>query len=170
MGRAEGLSRPPLRLHRANALEEQLKEQELRACEMALEEARRHRELLCKMERERSIEVESLQARWGAGPQQPPRPGRGLSGNGPGFREGKTHVRNAVTLLRIRIRRQTLPDVVLSLSQSTVSPSEHQSFLRLDGSPFLLTCSYEPLKSGEVGGNRTWVCTPCRKRAVKARE
>uniref|UniRef100_G1LKM7 Rab11 family-interacting protein 3 n=1 Tax=Ailuropoda melanoleuca TaxID=9646 RepID=G1LKM7_AILME len=50
-------------VHRANALEEQLKEQELRACEMALEEARRHRELLCKMERERSIEVESLQAR-----------------------------------------------------------------------------------------------------------
>lgn len=63
-GRAEGLS-PPLHLHRANALEEQLKEQELRACEMALEEARRHRELVCKMERERSIEVESLQARWG---------------------------------------------------------------------------------------------------------
>nr|XP_055195792.1 rab11 family-interacting protein 3 [Nyctereutes procyonoides] len=50
-------------VHRANALEEQLKEQELRACEMALEEARRHRELVCKMERERSIEVESLQAR-----------------------------------------------------------------------------------------------------------
>ncbi|XP_047568907.1 rab11 family-interacting protein 3 isoform X4 [Lutra lutra] len=50
-------------VHRANALEEQLKEQELRACEVALEEARRHRELLCKMERERSIEVESLQAR-----------------------------------------------------------------------------------------------------------
>uniref|UniRef100_A0A8C9KEH6 RAB11 family interacting protein 3 n=1 Tax=Panthera tigris altaica TaxID=74533 RepID=A0A8C9KEH6_PANTA len=47
----------------ANALEEQLKEQELRACEMALEEARRHRELVCRMERERSIEVESLQAR-----------------------------------------------------------------------------------------------------------
>uniref|UniRef100_A0A8P0PFI8 Rab11 family-interacting protein 3 n=1 Tax=Canis lupus familiaris TaxID=9615 RepID=A0A8P0PFI8_CANLF len=50
-------------VHRANALEEQLKEQELRACEMALEEARRHRELVCKLERERSIEVESLQAR-----------------------------------------------------------------------------------------------------------
>ncbi|XP_064448296.1 rab11 family-interacting protein 3 isoform X4 [Mirounga angustirostris] len=50
-------------VHRANALEEQLKEQELRACEMALEETRRHRELVCKMERERSIEVESLQAR-----------------------------------------------------------------------------------------------------------
>lgn len=33
---------------------------------MALEEARRHRELVCKLERERSIEVESLQARWGA--------------------------------------------------------------------------------------------------------
>ncbi|XP_045849721.1 rab11 family-interacting protein 3 isoform X2 [Meles meles] len=50
-------------VHRANALEEQLKEQELRACEVALEEARRHRELVCRMERERSIEVESLQAR-----------------------------------------------------------------------------------------------------------
>ncbi|XP_039102707.1 rab11 family-interacting protein 3 [Hyaena hyaena] len=50
-------------VHRANALEEQLKEQELRACETALQEARRHRELVCKMERERSLEVESLQAR-----------------------------------------------------------------------------------------------------------
>lgn len=87
MERAEGLLPPPLRLHRANALEEQLKEQELRACEMALEEARRHRELLCKMERERSIEVESLQARWGAQPQQLPRPGSLPSGNGAGFRE-----------------------------------------------------------------------------------
>ncbi|XP_059548513.1 rab11 family-interacting protein 3 isoform X4 [Myotis daubentonii] len=50
-------------VHRANALEEQLKEQELRACEAALEEARKQKELLCKMEREKSIEIESLQAR-----------------------------------------------------------------------------------------------------------
>ncbi|XP_008577399.1 PREDICTED: rab11 family-interacting protein 3 isoform X1 [Galeopterus variegatus] len=50
-------------VHRANALEEQLKEQELRACEMVLEETRRQRELLCKMEREKTIEIENLQAR-----------------------------------------------------------------------------------------------------------
>uniref|UniRef100_A0A2K6BPR4 RAB11 family interacting protein 3 n=1 Tax=Macaca nemestrina TaxID=9545 RepID=A0A2K6BPR4_MACNE len=50
-------------LSRANALEEQLKEQELRACEMVLEETRRQKELLCKMEREKSIEIENLQAR-----------------------------------------------------------------------------------------------------------
>ncbi|XP_073884527.1 rab11 family-interacting protein 3 isoform X3 [Macaca fascicularis] len=50
-------------VHRANALEEQLKEQELRACEMVLEETRRQKELLCKMEREKSIEIENLQAR-----------------------------------------------------------------------------------------------------------
>ena len=42
---------------RANALEEQLKEQELRACEMVLEETRKQKELLCKMEREKSIEI-----------------------------------------------------------------------------------------------------------------
>lgn len=72
-------------LHRANALEEQLKEQELRACEVALEEARRHRELVCKMERERSIEVESLQARWAAA-----RGGSGLQ------RPGRSHARKAV--------------------------------------------------------------------------
>ncbi|XP_058426468.1 rab11 family-interacting protein 3 isoform X1 [Diceros bicornis minor] len=50
-------------VHRANALEEQLKEQELRACEMVLEETRRQKDLLCKMEREKSIEIENLQAR-----------------------------------------------------------------------------------------------------------
>nr|XP_058141555.1 rab11 family-interacting protein 3 isoform X3 [Dasypus novemcinctus] len=50
-------------VHRANALEEQLKEQELRASSRALEEARRQKELLCRLERERSIEVENLQAR-----------------------------------------------------------------------------------------------------------
>lgn len=50
-------------VHRANALEEQLKEQELRACEMVLEETRKQKELLCKMEREKSIEIENLQTR-----------------------------------------------------------------------------------------------------------
>ncbi|XP_076998436.1 rab11 family-interacting protein 3 isoform X3 [Tamandua tetradactyla] len=50
-------------VHRANALEEQLKEQELRASARVLEEARKQKELLCKVERERSIEVENLQAR-----------------------------------------------------------------------------------------------------------
>ncbi|XP_074179031.1 rab11 family-interacting protein 3 isoform X3 [Rhinolophus sinicus] len=50
-------------VHRANALEEQLKEQELRACEMVMEETRKQKELLCKMEREKSIEIENLQAR-----------------------------------------------------------------------------------------------------------
>ncbi|XP_043823035.1 rab11 family-interacting protein 3 isoform X2 [Dromiciops gliroides] len=50
-------------VHRANALEEQLKEQELRADEMILEEIRKQKELLCKMEREKSIEIENLQAR-----------------------------------------------------------------------------------------------------------
>ncbi|XP_037363741.1 rab11 family-interacting protein 3 [Talpa occidentalis] len=50
-------------VHRANALEEQLKEQELRACEAALEGTRRQKELLCRMEREKSIEIENLQAR-----------------------------------------------------------------------------------------------------------
>lgn len=60
--RAESLT-SSLGLHRANALEEQLKEQELRACEMVLEETRKQKELLCKMEREKSIEIENLQAR-----------------------------------------------------------------------------------------------------------
>ncbi|KAM6054622.1 rab11 family-interacting protein 3 isoform 1-T1 [Chlamydotis macqueenii] len=50
-------------VHRANALEEQLKEQELRADQTLLEEIRKQRELLSKMEREKSIEIETLQAR-----------------------------------------------------------------------------------------------------------
>ncbi|NXW38560.1 RFIP3 protein, partial [Phaetusa simplex] len=55
------LSLSPLR--RANALEEQLKEQELRADQTLLEEIKKQRELLSKMEREKSIEIENLQAR-----------------------------------------------------------------------------------------------------------
>uniref|UniRef100_H9G6K3 FIP-RBD domain-containing protein n=1 Tax=Anolis carolinensis TaxID=28377 RepID=H9G6K3_ANOCA len=50
-------------LVRANALEEQLKEQELKSDEVLMEEVRKQRELLCKMEREKSIEIENLQAR-----------------------------------------------------------------------------------------------------------
>ncbi|XP_044289518.1 rab11 family-interacting protein 3 isoform X2 [Varanus komodoensis] len=50
-------------VHRANALEEQLKEQELRSDEVLVEEVRRQRELLSKTEREKSIEIENLQAR-----------------------------------------------------------------------------------------------------------
>lgn len=52
-------------VHRANALEEQLKEQELRADQTLLEEIKKQREMLSKMEREKSIEIENLQARWG---------------------------------------------------------------------------------------------------------
>ncbi|XP_062998979.1 rab11 family-interacting protein 3 [Elgaria multicarinata webbii] len=51
-------------VHRANALEEQLKEQELKSDEVLMEEIRRQRELLSKMEREKSIEIENLQARF----------------------------------------------------------------------------------------------------------
>ncbi|NWU14547.1 RFIP3 protein, partial [Cephalopterus ornatus] len=50
-------------VHRANALEEQLKDQELRADQTLLEEIKKQRELLSKMEREKSIEIENLQAR-----------------------------------------------------------------------------------------------------------
>ncbi|XP_033908170.2 rab11 family-interacting protein 3-like isoform X2 [Acipenser ruthenus] len=50
-------------VHRANALEEQLKEQESRSEEALLTEIRRQKEVLCKVERERSIEIENLQAR-----------------------------------------------------------------------------------------------------------
>ncbi|XP_072838712.2 rab11 family-interacting protein 3 isoform X3 [Pogona vitticeps] len=50
-------------VHRANALEEQLKEQELKSDEILMDEIRRQRELLGKIEREKSIEIENLQAR-----------------------------------------------------------------------------------------------------------
>ncbi|XP_061455319.1 rab11 family-interacting protein 3 isoform X3 [Rhineura floridana] len=50
-------------VHRANALEEQLKEQELQSDQALMEEIRKQREMLSKMEREKSIEVENLQAR-----------------------------------------------------------------------------------------------------------
>ncbi|KAK9393255.1 Rab11fip3: Rab11 family-interacting protein 3 [Crotalus adamanteus] len=49
-------------VHRANALEEQLKEQEMKSDEILMEEIRKHRDLLSRMEREKSMEIENLQA------------------------------------------------------------------------------------------------------------
>lgn len=66
-GEPSGTFSPLSSLRRANALEEQLKEQELRADQTLLEEIKKQRELLSKMEREKSIEIENLQARWGWG-------------------------------------------------------------------------------------------------------
>lgn len=51
-------------VHRANALEEQLKEQELRADETLNTLARKHRDALSKLQRERELEIENLQTRW----------------------------------------------------------------------------------------------------------
>ncbi|KAK5850708.1 hypothetical protein PBY51_001562 [Eleginops maclovinus] len=50
-------------VHRANALEEQLKEQEVYADEQVQQETRRHKEAIIKLERERGLELENLQAR-----------------------------------------------------------------------------------------------------------
>ncbi|XP_076007845.1 rab11 family-interacting protein 3 [Genypterus blacodes] len=50
-------------VHRANAFEEQLKEQELLADEQLQLETRRHKDALNKLERERGLELENLQAR-----------------------------------------------------------------------------------------------------------
>ncbi|XP_058621467.1 LOW QUALITY PROTEIN: rab11 family-interacting protein 3 [Onychostoma macrolepis] len=50
-------------VHRANALEEQLKEQELHAEENLLLHTRKHRDALNKLQRERDLEIENLQAR-----------------------------------------------------------------------------------------------------------
>lgn len=50
-------------VHRANALEEQLKEQELRSEENTLALTRKHRDALNKLQRERDLEIENLQAR-----------------------------------------------------------------------------------------------------------
>ncbi|KAG9349892.1 hypothetical protein JZ751_026245 [Albula glossodonta] len=49
-------------VHRANALEEQLKEQETRSEEALHLEVRRHKDALCKLERERGMELENLQS------------------------------------------------------------------------------------------------------------
>lgn len=51
-------------VHRANALEEQLKEQELSSDEQLQQETRRHKEAVGKLERERGLELENLQARY----------------------------------------------------------------------------------------------------------
>lgn len=53
-------------VHRANALEEQLKEQELHADEQLQQENRRQKEALTKLERERGLELENLQGRYAA--------------------------------------------------------------------------------------------------------
>ncbi|XP_077305424.1 rab11 family-interacting protein 3 isoform X4 [Lithobates pipiens] len=50
-------------LHRAHALEEQLKDQEVRSDEVQSEETRKHRDELRKMERDRSYRLTSLKAR-----------------------------------------------------------------------------------------------------------
>lgn len=50
-------------VHRANALEEQLKEQELQANEQLQQESRRQKEATIKLEREREIELENLHTR-----------------------------------------------------------------------------------------------------------
>ncbi|KAG1950968.1 rab11 family-interacting protein [Pimephales promelas] len=50
-------------VHRANALEEQLKEQEMRAEETLLTYTRKHRDALNKLQRDRDVEIENLQAR-----------------------------------------------------------------------------------------------------------
>lgn len=49
---------------------------------MVLEETRKQKELLCKMEREKSIEIENLQARWGRGGTGDPRARLGRGGQG----------------------------------------------------------------------------------------
>ncbi|XP_058012886.1 rab11 family-interacting protein 3 isoform X2 [Ahaetulla prasina] len=50
-------------VHRANALEEQLKEQEMKSDEILMDEIRKQKDMLSRMEREKSIEIENLQAR-----------------------------------------------------------------------------------------------------------
>ncbi|XP_018094722.1 uncharacterized protein rab11fip3.S isoform X2 [Xenopus laevis] len=50
-------------LHRANALEEQLKDQELQSDEVQSEEIRKHRDELRKMERDNGYQLSSLKAR-----------------------------------------------------------------------------------------------------------
>ncbi|TRY94245.1 hypothetical protein DNTS_011678 [Danionella cerebrum] len=50
-------------VHRANALEEQLKEQELRTEDELHNQTRKHRDALNKLQRERELEIENLQAR-----------------------------------------------------------------------------------------------------------
>lgn len=50
-------------VHRANALEEQLKEQELQTDEELQQATRRHKEALSKLERDKELELENLQAR-----------------------------------------------------------------------------------------------------------
>lgn len=55
---------PHLRVHE---LEEMVKDQETTAEQALEEEARRHREVYCKLEREKSTELELLNTRWAPG-------------------------------------------------------------------------------------------------------
>lgn len=48
-------------------LEEMVKDQETTAEQALEEEARRHREVYCKLEREKSTELELLNTRWAPG-------------------------------------------------------------------------------------------------------
>lgn len=50
-------------VHRANALEEQLKEQEVQAHEQLQQESRRQKEATIKLEREREMDLENLHTR-----------------------------------------------------------------------------------------------------------
>lgn len=50
-------------VHRANALEEQLKEQEVQAHEQLQQESRRQKEAMIKLEREQEMELENLNTR-----------------------------------------------------------------------------------------------------------
>ncbi|XP_067884045.1 rab11 family-interacting protein 4A [Heterodontus francisci] len=50
-------------VHRVHAMEEQLKDQETRAQEVFLQELRRHRDILNKLEREKNAEIEMLTTR-----------------------------------------------------------------------------------------------------------
>lgn len=54
-------------VHRVHELEEMVKDQETTAEQALEEEARRHREVYCKLEREKSIELELLNTRWAPG-------------------------------------------------------------------------------------------------------
>jgi hypothetical protein len=51
-------------------LEEMVKDQETTAEQALEEEARRHREVYCKLEREKSTELELLNTRWAPGGHQ----------------------------------------------------------------------------------------------------
>lgn len=80
---------PHLRVHE---LEEMVKDQETTAEQALEEEAQRHREVYCKLEREKSTELELLNTRWAPGllpaaPLMPLGPGVVLPPSVPGKAE-----------------------------------------------------------------------------------